>query len=280
MTDIIDNAGGESDITTKASKMGWVPLDKFKGAPEKWTDAETFVRRGEEIMPILRKNNEKLKGELDEVRGKVSRTERLLEEATQALSEFQKYHEEDSKRQYERALEKLKTDKKEALSVQDFDAVVEIDEAMKVLDDQRKSRTVKKIEPVQQQTNPADDPGFKAWVAENADWYGKDRAKTAYAESMGAFIANMEPNLKGTEFLQRVADEVEAKFGATPKREDRVEGARQGASSKGNGRTYADLPPEAKVSCDKFGAKLIGEGKAFKTQAEWRKQYVKDFFGE
>ena len=271
----------EVDITHKASKMGWVPLEKFKGDPQKWTDAETFVRRGDEIMPILRKNNEKLKTELDMLRGDLTKTQQLFQEAQGALTEFQKYHEEDSKRQYDRALEKLKSDKKEALSTQDYDAVVEIDEAMKVLDEQKKAQTTKKPVQANQQVDPRQDPVFTAWVADNADWYGKDKQRTAYAESIGAFISNMEPTLKGTAFLQRVADEVADKFGLPdkPTRADRVEGSRQGGGRSDGVKGYSDLPPEAKLSCDKFGAKLIGEGKAFKTQAEWRKQYVKDFFG-
>ena len=274
---------GEVDITQKASKMGWVPLEKFKGDPERWTDAETFVRRGEEVLPIVKKNNERLTQRLDVLENENATTKQLLKAATEALSEFQKYHEEDSKRQYDRALEKLKSDKKEALRESDYDAVVEIDEAIKVLDEQ-KSKTVKKVfaEPAPTQNDPTQDPIFKSWVAENADWYGKDPQRSAYAESIGAYLQRMEPNLKGKEFLERVADEVADKFGLPdkPARADRVEGSRQGSGRQSGAKTYADLPPEAKQSCDKFGAKLIGEGKAFKSQAEWRKQYVRDYFGE
>jgi len=273
----------EVDINVKASKMGWVPLEKFKGDPERWTDAETFVRRGEEVLPIVRKNNERLTQRLDVLENENATTKQLLKAATEALKEFQTYHEEDSKRQYDRALEKLKSDKKDALRESDYDAVVEIDEAMKVLGEQ-KAKVEKKVTlpEVPTQNDPSQDPIFKSWVNENADWYGKDKQRTAYAESIGAFLSTMEPDLKGKAFLERVAEEVDTKFGLPGKetKADRVEGSRQGSGRAGSVKTYADLPPDAKASCDKFGAKLTGEGKAFKTQAEWRKQYVRDFFGE
>jgi hypothetical protein len=280
MSDGADIDGGEVDVTVKASKMGWVPLEKFKGAPEKWTDAETFVRRGEEIMPILRKNNEKLSNEIVTLR---SEFQSKLNEAQAALTEFQKYHEEDSKRQYERALEKLKSDKKEALSTQDYDAVVEIDEAMKILDEQKKSRQTQQKTPSTQITqDPTQHPEFQQWQKENSDWYGVDKERTAYATAQAAFFRAMNPNLVGREFLDKVTEEVEQRFGLPNKEKkvDRVEGSRQSSSRNGGAKSYADLPPDAKASCDKFGARLTGEGKAFKTMADWRKQYVRDYFGE
>jgi hypothetical protein len=60
----------------KALRMGWVPKDQFKGAPEKWTDAETFIKRGEEFLPFLKANNRKL--------------EKALENATADLAEMKK----------------------------------------------------------------------------------------------------------------------------------------------------------------------------------------------
>jgi hypothetical protein len=59
---------GEVDprIIREAREDGWRPKEEFNGREEDWIDAETFVRRGKEINPLLRKNNEKLKRELDE----------------------------------------------------------------------------------------------------------------------------------------------------------------------------------------------------------------------
>src|SRR5574337_2116397 len=65
MSDIqTDDFGGEGEhetpevapeILSEAMEQGWVPQDKWTGRPEEWSDAETFVRRGREINPILRK---------------------------------------------------------------------------------------------------------------------------------------------------------------------------------------------------------------------------------
>ena len=47
-------------LEDRAAQMGWVPVDKFRGDPAHWVDAETFVKKGEEVMPILRANNRRL----------------------------------------------------------------------------------------------------------------------------------------------------------------------------------------------------------------------------
>ena len=47
-------------VEQEARTLGWVPAEEFKGDPNRWVDAETFVERGHTVMPILRKNNERL----------------------------------------------------------------------------------------------------------------------------------------------------------------------------------------------------------------------------
>ena len=43
----IDKVGEEAPtIENEAREMGWTDKDGFKGDPEKWVDAATFVDRG------------------------------------------------------------------------------------------------------------------------------------------------------------------------------------------------------------------------------------------
>ena len=48
----------------KARDMGWQPRDKWKGEPDKWKPADEFVRRGEEVLPFVQKENRELKAKL------------------------------------------------------------------------------------------------------------------------------------------------------------------------------------------------------------------------
>ena len=56
----MDGEQAAAPVEQEARTLGWVPAEEFKGDPNRWVDAETFVERGHTVMPILRKNNERL----------------------------------------------------------------------------------------------------------------------------------------------------------------------------------------------------------------------------
>src|SRR3972149_6496674 len=53
-------------IPNEAKQFGWVPQDDFKGDPEQWRDAATFLQRGKEINGFLRKDLEKIQKTLQQ----------------------------------------------------------------------------------------------------------------------------------------------------------------------------------------------------------------------
>lgn len=273
------------DILQEALSMGFVPKEHFKGDPAKWVSPEEFVRKGKEVLPIIRKQNEKLSAEIASIRSENAQTKKLLQNAIDSLNAYHEYHKEDSKRQYERARADLIAGKKAALQDGDVDAVVRIDDAIKVLDDNQKK--VDAVKPVDTNVPAQPDPTMQAdlqrWVGENADWFQKDHEKTMYAMSVANFLRQTKPHLVGYAFLEAVKQEVETKFGMT-KRDggvSKVEGDTKSGTSKDNSpKTYEDLPEDAKSACDRFGERLVGKGKKFATMADWRKSYCEDYFGE
>ncbi|CAB4183418.1 hypothetical protein UFOVP1078_64, partial [uncultured Caudovirales phage] len=58
----------DASVIQEAVSQGWVSKDKYRGDEKDWVDAETFVKRGREILPILRKNNENLLKELNQTK--------------------------------------------------------------------------------------------------------------------------------------------------------------------------------------------------------------------
>jgi len=284
MSDKGESAGEEGPdqqaIEQEAKGMGWVPEEAFKGDKSRWVDAETFVTKGREVLPILRHTNAKLLGEVQELKHGLDSTQEQLRTALEALEAFKQYQEEDSKRQYDRAVQNLKADKVTALQDGDHAAVVEIDEALQTLKDTAKAPPAAKKEPPAQ-PDPTQDPAFRAWVGENRDWFDVDKEKTAYAVAQGHFVRMTQPDLRGAAFFQEITRLLEEKY-STPKKLDKVEGSQGGGNRRhpGAGKTYNDMPAEAKAACDRFGEKLVGKGKSFATEADWRKHYAGQFFGE
>jgi hypothetical protein len=127
-------------------------------------------------------------------------------------------------------------------------------------------------------------PEFEEWKAEN-EWFGTDRRRTALANAIADELrSNPEmKNLKGKKFLDRVTEEVEKALnpGGTRRQVSKVEGEGRGSGGEGGGgddKTYSDLPADAKAACERQAARLVGQGRAFKTIDEWRKHYTAEFY--
>jgi len=274
----------EKSVEVRASEMGWVPQETFRGDPERWIDAETFVKRGEELMPLLRANNKKLQEELQGVRHSLTETQNLLKasaESIEALKEF------NSKAVREQAKEK-RTEIVDAIKQARESGDVETEMA---LTDQLQEQTaaIKAAEKPARETpsvttDYSSTPDWKAWTAEN-EWFGQDKRKTALALGIADELRTNGEKILGKSFLDKVSAEVEKIFGE-PVRSgvSKVEGA--GRSSGGNssgsngGKSFSDLPNDAKQACEKQSDRLVGPGRAFKTKEDWRRHYVTKYFEE
>jgi hypothetical protein len=196
------------------------------------------------------------------------------------LETFKEYHEEDSKRQYELAVKDLKADKVAAMEQGDHAAIVEIEEALQTLKEAKAVEPVKKPASVQA-SDATQDPAYRQFVADNKEWFAVDREKTAYAVAQGHYLRIAEPNISGAAFFARISELMDEKYG-TPKRLDKMEGS-QGSGTqarRSGGKSYNDMPADAKKACDGFAGKLVGPSRAFKTDADWRKHYADKYFGE
>ena len=118
--------GGNEAIEQEALSQGWVPEERWTGKPEEWTDAETFVRRGREINPILRKS-------LERERAKTAKLEADLAEVRSVVNDLTTNAAEREKLIYERAQADLKSQLKEARREGDFDRAAEVEDALDTL---------------------------------------------------------------------------------------------------------------------------------------------------
>lgn len=246
------------EIEQEAREQGWVPLTEFRDAEHKWVDAETFVKRGREINPILRKNNEALRKELDKANKKA-------DEAISAAKEFREYQQELSKKRVkdlEDQIAQLKAEKRAAISQGDGDRAVAIDDAIDTIKDERDAAKKATEAPTSKQPSTAAesviDTTLQAWIEKNT-WYGKEDASsmelTEMANGIATTLRRQNPTLVGQAFLDKLDERLEDR-GIKAKRtkpDPIVEGTSQvRPGDTSSGRKYADLPADAKAACDKF----------------------------
>jgi hypothetical protein len=263
------------EVVREAESQGWVPKERFRGNDNDWVDAETFVKRGREILPILRKNNENLMKDLNQ-------TKEQLKEFREAAEEFKKFQRESYERKatdYEKRIQEIKDSRAQAISDGDGQKVNALDDA---LDEAKESfkeakQAVKDVistkEPAATDTVAPVDPSLQSWLNRN-NWFGEDRRMTSIANGIGESLRLEFPGLTGQPFLDKLdevlAEEFPNKFGGSKKNvsASRVESGsgRQGRGGS-NAQSYDNLPPAAKDACDRF----------VKQKLMTREQYVADY---
>ena len=244
------------DVVREAKSQGWIPKEYYKGKDEDWVDAETFVKRGREILPILRKNNEHLLKDLQQ-------TKEQLKEFREAAEEFKKFQKESYERKvadYEQQIKAIRAERAQAISDGDGQKVDALDDALDaakegVREAKEAAKEAVKATPPTTAT-PTLEPALQAWLGKN-EWFGKDKRLTGMANGIGESLRLEHPELKGQELLDKLdealAEELPHKFGKKGSPASRVESGsgRQGRSGS-SARSYDNLPADAKAACDKF----------------------------
>lgn len=279
-----DNGAG---MEQQAREIGWRPKEEYKGNPDKWVDAQTYLDNGERVLPILRNQNQKLHSELTDVRGKVGVLQTALAESQDTIKAMGDFQAEIVKDRVQAARDKLRAELVAAKKGGDVDAEVQLTDELTRLNAAEAAAPAsgEKKQPVadrqQQQVDWTKDPQFLEWRAENP-WFNDevDPVKTAAALGVSRKLRKEGVTLTGRAFLDRVAEETQKAFGGNGSRPrgDKVEGARGGVGGGGGGKGYADLPPDARAMCDKKAAQFVGENRLHKTNDEWRKYYAQVYF--
>ena len=73
---VVEDEGGQQELSTedRARAQGWRPKDEYNGNPDRWVDAEAFVKRGEEELPVVRERNRHLESRVTELNQKLEQT--------------------------------------------------------------------------------------------------------------------------------------------------------------------------------------------------------------
>jgi len=244
-------SGADPAIESEARSNGWVPKEQFRGDPAEWADAETFVRRGKEINPFLRKSNERLKKDLDAAKSELNELKLTTKEFA---NEFAKMKE----NAYKRAIGELKAERREAIKEEDLARADEIEERIDELKEEQKVLPVKQAET---KPNAPDMTAYNDWKDANK-WYRPENEE-AYdmAEVIALRLRKEDPDLKGREFLDEMTRRVKKRLPEAFENRNREKAPHEGPSARGkttDKRGYASLPADARTACDKFvKAKLM-----------------------
>lgn len=277
---------GEVDdaIVAEASELGWVPLEKFKGDQEKWVDAQTFVERGKHIMPILRKNNEKLRNDLLRRDSEIGTLRNTLAGMGKTLERLENTYNEGLKKALTEQKADLRRQLAEARKDGDVDTEVQLEEQLEATS----AALVEANKPPAKVEVPASNDGgdsglspeFIAWKEENP-WFGEDKKKTKAILRAAEDLREEGVTITGAKFFEMAA-EVAFKD-ETPAGKNKVEVGsprNSGTNNPSRNKGFSGLPKEAQDICMQDVEALVGPNKKFKEVKDWQAYYTKLYYGE
>lgn len=239
------NEMNDEQIEAEAKKSGYNP--NYDG-DDKRTPRE-YLEIAFSHNNILKKNNEKLSGEVDGL----SKEIKNLHSKITNLVDFQ---ENQKDKAVKKAITKLQAEKKDAITEGDHEKVEAID---KQIEEEGEK-------PASDKSKPKPSPVFDDWHDDNK-WYDDKRigAKADLLFDQYANTGRFTTDDAGhREILDIVTEEIKQLFPDTftnPNKKKPAEVSGGGPSpdrSNNSNKSYADLPADAKAACDEFCVSIPG----------------------
>lgn len=244
-----DNAT-DQDTEARARRQGWHGRESFNGPDDKFVDAETFLAKAESELPVLRE--------------RMRAVDKKVAEQDKAIKAFVAHNASVEARMYEKAKAEIRAEMREAVRDEDverFDAL------------EKKADELEKTAPKPPAKAEAEVPEeFVSWAEKNR-WFKTDRVMTEFAITYHDVLLNEKPGMSVQENLSAVTKEVRKRFpekfeNARQGNAPAVEGVGGAKARTTGGKTYENLPPEAKKACDLFVKSMPGF-----TRAKYVQQY-------
>jgi hypothetical protein len=243
------DASGETDEDHEAEAlaMGWKPESQYKGPKDKFVSAAEYVERGKTIMPFLR--------------NELKRRDREIEGLKKAVETSVKHISRADERAYTKAKADLEAELATYAEAGNKAAVKEVTDDLIALEKERVEAP-----------KPAEDvpEWFATWQDDNP-WFGKDKPLTAatVAISNEAEAEGFTGKALAKEVDRRLREDFPSKFAKAENPNRRNASAVEGPSGarRTTGKTYADLPADARQMCDEL----------VRDKILTREQYVKTY---
>lgn len=283
------------DQEREARRNGWVEQSGWKGDPAKWVGADVFLERADTFVPFLKAERTRLEGELAKRDTMLTELQRAVKAGSAAIEALQESHDADTQEQVKAAREELTAEIARASEADDHTALATATANLSALDAEQaaakeREKAATKAAGTGEGTQRRDvplPPEVTAWMVENKDFMSDPR-KAILANQIAAekrMKGDQRKGAEGAAFLDDVRKEVEDYLGLGPDRrsDGKVSSGGGGGgrtNESGQGKSYADLPREAKDACEKQAARLVGPNRAHKTLASWQASYAAQYFKE
>jgi len=268
-------ASGGEEIESRARAQGWVPKEEFRGDPQKWRDADAFVKRGEEELPILRERNRSMERKISEMEARQNQSASEYERRIANIDRMSQMALAQQRHQLERSYAQAMLDAGESGDRQRY-FQLDHDRAQALQKFDQQAYAPQQSDQQQRQSQQKDLPAHQkaavdTWLQKN-EWFNRDPELNAVAQAVHVRIGNERPGMSLDENLAEVTKYVRQrypeKFGAARSADPAVveSGGRMTQSSAGSKGAAALSAEERRV-----GNRFVKEG-LFKNLDEYAKE--------
>ncbi len=230
-----DDVGGEApppqvSVEQRARNMGWMPKGAWRGEPDRWVDAATYVDRGERMLPLLQERNRALDKTVSDLKSESRESKQMLSDLLVRTRKAEKVG-------YDRAMRELNQRRSEAVAAGDAETFNRVESEMREMGPPPE---VPQAAPVQPQ-QPGVDPVVTAWIRRNT-WFNTDPEANGSAVQALTLVERLNPGRSLEENLAEVEDRIAARW---PEHfPNRRKPARNGAAADPEPELDPEPPPQ------------------------------------
>jgi hypothetical protein len=184
------------NVEQRARNMGWMPKGAWRGEPDRWVDAATYVERGERMLPLLQERNRALDRTVSDLKTESRESKQLLSDLLVRTRKAEKVG-------YDRAMRELNQKRADAVAQGDAETFNKVEQEIREMGP---APEVPAPAPVVQ-APPGVDPVVTAWIRRN-QWFNRDREANAAAVAALTTVESENPGASLEEHLSEVEDRI------------------------------------------------------------------------
>ena len=190
----LDNDGSNeaeySPAEAKARSNGWSPEEEWRGDKADWVDYTMFNLKGEFM------------GRINEQSSIIAHLTNKVEDRDQVIGDMSSLQDQISEREYKKALKDLTASKKDALEENDFDRVVDVDEQISELKENKPAPRQVEQQPPQDDSVPRE---IVEWLGKpEQSWYHTNATLRGMAEGIAGVVQGENPTITPSDLITEV----------------------------------------------------------------------------
>lgn len=279
MSDETIESAAPPEVQVEAAKIGWKGPDQFRGDPEKFVDADEYLRRAETVLPFVRDQNRRLSTDVADLRARLESAVGENAAIKKRMEDIDIEHSTRLAKEVKQARIEAQAELEAALEAGDHKATARLTGEVARLEQIEDTPAPKKevAAETKPQISTEDQQAldqWNAWAASNdfSNWTRREQREFLL---IGDDLRR-EGNLnRGKLFAEDIMREMKREAKVESK-ESKVEGGKGSGSPRGSAKSgYAALTSEERAVCDADERKFVGQGKKFADSAAYRAHWAK-----